>query len=167
MLILAPNDPTNLKGIEAKLDSETVNAWIGRLEERQVNVFLPRFKSETSFTLADSQLPGPLQKMGMERAFTDPRSPEGANFDGMSHAEDPTKRLFLSKVLHKAFVEVNEKGTEAAAATAVIMIRSTSLPVSEPFTPTFKADRPFLYLIRDNETGSILFLGRMNEPSVE
>ena len=167
MLVITPNDPTKLATIEEKLDPETIGAWIGKLEEREVNVFLPRFKSETSYTLGDSQSPGALQKMGMERAFVDPRRPDGANFDGMSVAEDPMNRLFISKVLHKAFVEVNEKGTEAAAATAVIAIRATSLPISEPFTPTFKADRPFLYLIRDNVTGSILFLGRMSDPSVE
>jgi serpin B len=67
-------------------------------------------------------------------------------------------------VLHKAFVEVNEKGTEAAAATAVMMPAKEAAPVSVPFTPTFKADRPFAFLIRDVKTDSILFLGRMTNP---
>lgn len=167
MLVIAPNDPGNLAAIEDKLNAASVAAWIDRLEARDVNVFLPRFKSGTTYTLADSESPGALQKMGMERAFIDPRFPNGANFDGMSQTRDPRDRLFLSKVIHKAFVEVNEKGTEAAAATAVIAFQATSLPVTEPFTPTFKADRPFIYLIRDNETGNILFLGRMSDPASE
>ena len=68
-------------------------------------------------------------------------------------------------MLHKAFVEVNEKGTEADAATAVMMLAKSAAPVSVPFTPTFKADRPFAFLIRDVKTGSILFLGRMTNPN--
>jgi serine protease inhibitor len=101
----------------------------------------------------------------MIRAFQDPRLPDGAQFDRMSQSEDPLEKLYISKVLHKAFVEVNEKGTEAVAATAVIMVRPTSaVPQSIPFTPTFKADRPFVFLIRDVKTGSVLFLGRMMNP---
>ena len=67
-------------------------------------------------------------------------------------------------MLHKAFVEVSEKGTEAAAATAVIMARPKAAALSVQFTPTFKADRPFLFLVRDRQTGSVLFLGRMVNP---
>jgi serpin B len=83
----------------------------------------------------------------------------------MSHATSPDNKLYITKVLHKAFVEVNEKGTEAAAATAVIMAVPSSAPIRVAFTPTFKADRPFIYLIRDRVTGSILFMGRMMEPT--
>jgi serpin B len=75
------------------------------------------------------------------------------------------QKLYVSKVLHKAFMEVNEKGTEAAAATAVLMARPTeAVPQSVPFTPTFRADRPFVFLIRDVRTGSILFVGRLMNP---
>jgi serine protease inhibitor len=103
--------------------------------------------------------------MGMVRAFKDPRAADGAQFDGMSQSQDPAQKLYVSKVLHKAFVEVSEKGTEAAAATAVMMAMPTSArPPSVPFTPTFKADRPFLFLVRDRQSGSVLFLGRMVNP---
>jgi len=105
----------------------------------------------------------------MVRAFEEPnpRSPGGADFTGMCASEDPRLRLYISQVLHKAFVEVNEKGTEAAAATAVMMMEATSAPATVPFIPTFKADRPFLFLIRDGSTGSILFIGRMVNPNEE
>jgi serpin B len=72
-------------------------------------------------------------------------------------------RLFISKVLHKAFIEVNEKGAEAAAATAVIMVPKKAIE-TRPFIPEFRADRPFLFLIRDRESGTILFLGRVTQP---
>ncbi len=114
--------------------------------------------------MGDSDSPATLQKMGMTRAFVDPRSPSGAVFDGMSHAKSPQDKLYISKVLHKAFVEVNEKGTEAAAATAVVMDALSSVPQDFPFTPGFKADRPFVFLIREKSTGSVLFLGRMMTP---
>ncbi|MFP6900439.1 MAG: serpin family protein [Opitutales bacterium] len=164
MVIIAPNDPAQLSAIEKAMTSESLTGWIGRLKKRKTHVYLPKFKVETDYTLGDSEKPGALQKMGMVRAFVDPRNPEGAVFDGMSHATNPQDKLYVTKVLHKAFVEVNEKGTEAAAATAVIMMVPASAPLSVSFTPTFKADRPFIYLIRDRQSGAILFLGRMMEP---
>ena len=102
----------------------------------------------------------------MVRAFKDPRNPKtGAQFQGMTTSTDPMEQLYISKVFHKAFVEVNEKGTEAAAATAVAMFALCSLPRDVPFTPEFKADRPFVFLIREKSTGSVLFLGRMTQPA--
>ena len=92
-----------------------------------------------------------LQALGMRDTFVSGR----ADFSGM----DGTKRLFIGRVLHKASIEVNEKGAEAAAATAVVQKRGR--------VPTFRADHPFLLLICDNSTGSILFLGRIVDPSVE
>jgi serine protease inhibitor len=104
--------------------------------------------------------------MGMVRAFKDPRDPKtGAQFKGMTTSTDPMKQLYITGVFHKAFVEVNEKGTEAAAATGVAMPSPSSLPRDFPFTPEFKADRPFVYLIREKSTGSVLFLGRMTQPN--
>ncbi len=81
------------------------------------------------------------------------------------HVRQPESayKLFISKVLHKAFVEVNEKGTEAAAATAVVMPRA-AVVMARPFTPTFRADRPFVFLIYDKQDGNVLFLGRMMKP---
>ena len=109
-----------------------------------------------------------LKTMGMVRAFIDPRDlANGAQFDGMSVSQDPEQKLYISKVIHKAFVEVSEKGTEAAAATAVVMPMPMSMPMLSPFTPTFRADKPFMFAIRDKQTGTILFLGRVTDPRGE
>jgi len=91
-----------------------------------------------------------LSDMGMPEAFQD------ADFSGM----DGTRNLFIDEVYHKAFVEVNEEGTEAAAATAVVVNRSDAPRVS-----VFRADHPFLFLIQDNDTGNILFMGRVMNPA--
>ena len=166
MVVIAPNDPVKLAALEQKMTKENLAGWITNLNQRTVNVYMPKFKVETEYTLGDADSPAALQKMGMVRAFVDPRDPtNGAVFDGMSHATDPQNKLYITRVLHKAFVEVNEQGTEAAAATAVLMAVPASAVPMVPFTPTFKADRPFIYLIRDRVTGSILFLGRMMEPA--
>ena len=106
-----------------------------------------------------------LQAMGMVQAFVDPTLPEGAQFDGMCASSDPNLKLHISAVVHKAFVEVNEKGTEAAAATAVVMAVPACIPADFPFTPTFRADKPFLFAIRDIQTGTLLFLGRVVDPT--
>ncbi|MCP4379111.1 MAG: serpin family protein, partial [bacterium] len=125
--------------------------------------FLPKFKLETRYKMKDT-----LKAMGMARAFIDPRGAngDGADFAGMCASKGPRDQLYISSVIHKAFVEVNEKGTEAAAATAVMypMAGITSARPSRPFTPTFQADRPFLFVIRDKQTNSILFMGRINNP---
>lgn len=160
MVLIAPNDPAGLTAIEEKLTPERLSAWLGKLANRKVHVYLPKFKLETDYKLGES-----LKAMGMVRAFTDPSLPGGADFTGLCASSDPNLRLYISKVLHKAFVEVNEKGTEAAAATAVMMALPISAPINTPFTPTFKADRPFLFLIRDVKTGSILFVGRLMNPN--
>ncbi len=161
MLVILPRSTDGLEALEKKLTAENLTAWVGKLRQRGVHVYLPKFKVETKYDLGKT-----LQGMGMVRAFNDPRAADGAQFDGMSQSQDPAQKLYVSKVLHKAFVEVNEKGTEAAAATAVMMaMPKSAAPVSVPFTPTFRADRPFLFLIRDRQSGSILFLGRMVNPT--
>jgi serine protease inhibitor len=83
----------------------------------------------------------------------------------MTMSDDPDYQLYISEVCHNAFVDVNEKGTEAAAATDVIMDGATGIdPLTVPFTPTFKADRPFIFIIRDTSAGTILFMGRVTRP---
>lgn len=161
MVLIVPTEADGLGGVEKKLTVANLTAWIAKLAKRKVNVFLPKFRLETDYKMAKT-----LKAMGMVRAFIAP-GPGGADFTGMCASSDPGKRLYISKVLHKAFVEVNEKGTEAAAATAVIMTRKGGVPPVRPFTPTFKADRPFVFLIRDGKTGSILFLGRMTNPQAK
>lgn len=157
MVLVAPNSPDGLTAIEDMLSSKRLAAWLKKLRKYPVQVFLPKFKLETAYAMKTT-----LERLGMERAFRDPTKPDGADFTGMTDSTDPRDWIYISDVLHKAFVEVNEEGTEAAAATSVSGI-TTSMSV--PFTPTFKADRPFLFLIRSRTTGSILFMGRIVNPT--
>jgi serine protease inhibitor len=107
-----------------------------------------------------------LRALGMTRAFVPNLTGEGAQFDGMCESADPRHRLFISQVLHKAFVETSEKGTEAAAATVVLFPAAEAVAPRKmvPFTPTFRADKPFIFLIRDQQSGAIVFLGRITNP---
>ena len=140
-----PEKKRTLADLEKMLTTAKLSEWLGKLRPIKVDTWLPKFKMTSEFSLADK-----LQALGMEKAFAN------ADFSGM----DGSKRLYLSAVLHKAFVEVNEEGTEAAAATAAVVgFRS-----ARPMGPRFRADHPFLYLIRDKATGSILFLGRYVTP---
>jgi len=141
-----PGAKDGLAAREASLSSEKVAEWIGKLRRRKVEVALPRFKTTAEFSLGDT-----LVAMGMTDAFG------RADFSGMTGTRD----LFISAVIHKAFVDVNEEGTEAAAATAVV-IRPLNGGGSPP---AFRADHPFLFLIRDTKTGAILFLGRILDPT--
>ncbi len=162
MVVVVPQDAGGLGAVEAKLTSANLQTWLGKLEDREVNVQIPKFKLETDY----QKMGDTLKSMGMVRAFEDPRDPvKGAQFDGMCASSDPDLKLYITKVFHKAFVEVNEKGTEAAAATAVSMRNVASEPIDVPFTPTFRADKPFLFAIRDVKTGTILFLGRVVDPT--
>ena len=102
--------------------------------------------------------------MGIKQGFTDPRLDNSADFSGMHVPDSAMDALYIGKVIHKAFLEVNEKGTEAAATTAVAMMAARSLPSTAPFTPVFAADKPFLMLIRHDPTGAILFMGRVMTP---
>jgi serpin B len=148
MLVLLPKDK-NLEAVEHSLDARNLAELNQALVYTQVYVYFPRFRMETTYSLSDT-----LSGMGMPSAFG------GADFSGM----DGTKELFIDAVFHKAFVDVNEEGTEAAAATAVVMTRSLSVPI-DPI-PVFRADHPFIFLIQDNDTGNILFMGRMVSPAV-
>jgi len=146
MIILLP-DSGQYKSFEEQLTAEKTNAIIDRLQYTQVALTLPRFEFESEFKMKDT-----LSAMGMSVAFG-----SGADFSGMTGGKD----LYIDEVIHKAFVSVDEAGTEAAAATAVDM-KLTSMP-AEPVKVTI--DRPFIFLIRDIETGSILFIGRVLNPA--
>jgi len=159
MVLIVPRAADGLASLEKMLTAQNLHGWIGKLQKRNVNVFVPKFKLETEYLMNET-----LKAMGMVRAFKLPGL-DGAQFDGMCASSDPGYTLYISKVLHKAFVEVNEKGTEAAAATAVVMTAAEAPAVkSVPFTPTFRGDKPLVFLIRDRQTGCILFLGRMISP---
>jgi serpin B len=151
MIVLLPREVDGLGELEAALSPENLERWTRNLRKREVQVFFPRFEMA-----ADFRLDGALATLGMIDAFDDAK----ADFSGMD-GQKPW--LYIGAVLHKAFVELNEEGTEAAAATAVIML-ALGLPLPPP---TFRADRPFLFLIRENLTGSLLFLGRMVNPAPE
>src|SRR5262245_6307603 len=155
LVAIAPRKLDDLPKLEARLTGENLSSWLAKLQRRGVNLSLPKFKLETDYGLHDI-----LKTMGMKRAF-DARQ---ADFTGMCASRSPDDQLFISKVLHKALVEVNEKGAEAAAATAAIMVKKDAKPETRPFIPEFRADRPFLFLIRDRESGAILFLGRVTQP---
>ena len=149
MIIFLPNKPDGLPGFEKALTAERVATSIAKMGKEEVRVKLPKFKLTSEFLLVDT-----LKSMGMTDAFALPP----ADFSGMTGKKD----LFIAKVIHKAFVDVNEKGTEAAAATAVPVQTLEEMP-REP--KVFRADHPFLFLIRDNHTGSILFMGRVMNPA--
>ena len=148
MIVLLPKKHDGLSELEQSLTLEHLSQWQSKLVKREVVVSIPKFKLTSQFSLASV-----LKAMGMTDAFS-----SSANFSGMNGKRD----LFISAVIHKAYVDVNEEGTEAAAATAVTMRLTSMGPSSRP--PVFRADHPFLFLIRDNQSGSILFIGRVMNP---
>jgi serpin B len=146
MVILLPREG-HFEAFEESLDAQRVSAIISTLDQSQVALTMPKFEFESAFKMRET-----LMAMGMPVAFTG-----DADFSGMTGGRE----LFISQVVHKAFVSVDEAGTEAAAATAVIM-KVTALPT----TPVeFRVNRPFIFLIRDIETGSLLFMGRVSNPA--
>jgi len=149
MVILLPIKKDGLTKLEDSVNTDRFQEWMNALAWRQVTVFFPKFTMTCEF-----QLRSALAAMGMPIVFT-----TKADFSGMTGEKD----LFISRVVHKAFVDVSEEGTEAAAATGVIMELTS---VVEPTPPTvFRADHPFIFMIRDNHSGSILFIGRVVDPS--
>jgi len=148
MVVLLPRSKDGLTPFESSLTSAKLETWLSKLSPRRVDVSLPKFK-----LAAESELKEPLSELGMPIAF-DLRK---ADFSGMTG----TREFAISAVVHKAFVEVEERGTEAAAATGVVMSRALVAP-----TPpvVFRADHPFFFLVRDTRSGSILFLGRLVRP---
>jgi len=160
MVVLLPKAKDGLGALEAALTKEKLDAHVAVLKEHEVDVAFPKFKLETDYSLA-----GTLKAMGMPLAFircnANDRKKPCADFSGIL---DPARdTLSIDAVMHKAFVEVNEEGTEAAAATAVSMAAGEA--AMPPPVPVFRADHPFIFLIRDDRSGSILFLGRFAKPA--
>ena len=147
MLVVLPRAGSlmTLSALEGALSPQMLEEWSANLHEEEVKVYFPRFE----MTWGTEDISGHLQALGMRLAFT-----AGADFTGMSDRRD----LFIGPVFHKAFVSVNEEGTEAAAATAVVMKREAVMD-----TPEFRADHPFMFFIRENATGEILFMGRVTD----
>lgn len=155
MVIVLPSERDGLAAVEDGLTADRLEGWIAALAVRQVNVFLPRFRVDPPESV---RLKDTLTAMGMPLAFT-----PAADFTAMSDPSDADERLYIDNVYHRAFVEVNEEGTEAAAATAVVM-RARGGGGGPPDPPTFRADHPFLFLLRDRRSGAILFMGRVADP---
>ena len=145
MVILLPKTDS-LDDLEASLTIGNLNTWLSSTWNADPIITMPKFKFETKYFLAKK-----LAQMGMPTAFTG-----AADFSGISGGKD----LFIDEVIHQAYVDVNEEGTEAAAATAIIM-KITA--IMEPLR--FTADHPFIFLIRDMESGQILFMGRVMDPT--
>jgi serine protease inhibitor len=144
MLILLPTK--NLEDIEPSLTAKKLEKWKSQMQETKLDaIYMPKFEFDTKYFMKET-----LMAMGMPTAFTD------ADFSGM----DGTKNLYISNVIHQAFVKVDEKGTEAAAATAVIMALKSMGPRN-----VFRADHPFIFIIQEKKTGNILFLGRVVDPN--
>lgn len=149
MLILLPDANAGLPGLETRLRSTSLREWSAALQPRKVHVVLPRF-SFSSF----NALREPLAALGMSTAF----DPKRADFSAMSGGRD----FFVSEAVHKAFIEVNEQGTEAAAATGVV-VGTTSIEIEPP--EEFVVDHPFFFWIRHRATGATLFFGRVTNPN--
>jgi len=147
MVVILPNEGVDISTVVDRLDDQTWNFYLNSVNQRGVEVWLPRFTFESKLKLNE-----PLMDLGMKKAFT-----SGADLSKIGPGN-----LYISKVQHNTFIEVNEEGSEAAAATSV-EIRETSL--ENPGLPlSFKVDRPFLFVSREKDTGAILFMGQVYNP---
>lgn len=146
MMVILPKKKYGMEELENHLNHKLYQSYQKAMFSKRVNLILPKFKISDDYELNE-----PLKKLGMKSAFE-----KDADFSGMTGTRD----LFISNVVHKSYVDVNEEGTEAAAATGVVMRKTTA--VME--TVDFKADHPFIFLIKDNKTNAILFMGRLMKP---
>jgi serpin B len=161
MLVLLPDRKDGLPDLERTISARELFKCVARMEAREVKLFVPRFR----ISWGPADLTGHLAALGMRRAF----ARDEADFSGINGRLPPDEEsLFISAVYHKAFVDVDEEGTEAAAATAVVMPYTASAVASmPPPVPVFRADHPFLFAIRDWKSGAILFFGRVDDPTRE
>jgi serpin B len=150
---ILPGKPDGVPDVERRLNQKAFAKWLEGMSGQDVQISLPRFRMKQQFELG-----GQLAAMGMPSAF----APGGLT--GVSDDSD-AQQLMISQVIHSTFVELNEKGTEAAAVTAMPAPASAALDPEPPKPPAvFRADHPFVFLIRDTKTGAILFMGRMATP---
>ncbi|MFA5745966.1 MAG: serpin family protein [archaeon] len=152
MVIILPKEDNVLTTLEQSLTSEKLNEWTSNLKESRVDeIYFPKFEFDSGAELSEI-----LKDMGMPTVFS-----ASADFSKMTG----NRELSIGAVIHKAFIKVDEEGSEAAAATAVVMRDTAVGPGDTPPKTIFKADHPFLFLIKENSTGTILFMGRINDPS--
>jgi serpin B len=151
MIVLLPRERTGLPALEKTMTPANLRTWLGELSgSSKVILTLPKFKMTQDFELG-----GMLSAMGMPDAFEKAR----ADFSGMTGKRD----FWIGAAVHKAYIDVNEEGTEAAAATGIVM-QTMAMAVQQP-PIVFRADHPFVFLIRDNRSGGILFMGRVTDPT--
>lgn len=149
MQVFLPSQNSNVKSLLSQLKPEDLDL-LEKSYAQDVNVFLPRFKMETSYDLIE-----PLKSMGLNLPFS------GGDFSKMAG-----ERLEISKIIQKAFVELKEEGTEAAAVTVIMMRTESSINENPVYVPEFRADRPFFFVIREKSTGLILFTGVVENPDI-
>jgi len=155
MLIILPLQDDGLAGLQADLNAETWQGWISELRTAEGSILLPRFKVEYANELSDE-----LKALGMGAAFDKQR----ADFKAMLADPRPGQVVYISLVKHKTFIEVNEQGTEAAAVTSVEIKMTTAMP-NEPAPFLLRVDHPFLFAIVHEQSGALLFLGSIVDPT--
>jgi serpin B len=147
MVILLPRTHGDMPALESSLTADQLSINWALITPKKIRLLLPKFHVTSEFELSEV-----LKKMGMPHPFS-----LEADLSGMTGRKD----LMIDKVVHKAFVNVDEKGTEAAAATAVVIREKNGMVI-----PEFRADRPFIFIIKENRNSTILFMGRVNDPSL-
>ena len=157
MVILLPKKIDGLDALKGSISHGKLDDWQTKLSPKKVFVKLPKFKLETNYNLNE-----PLKALGMKTAF-DCDAADFSGIGGMIPPADGSKGLYISKVLHKSYIDISEQGTEAAATTAVIMNAKSFGPFKVVST-IFNADHPFTFIIRENNTGLILFMGDVLQP---
>ena len=155
MLLILPDD---IEDFQEQLTEQNLKRWVADLYLREAFVMLPKFKLTHSL----QGLPATLKIMGLQKAF----DRQDANLRGIFNVR-PSENVYIQDVLHKAFIEVNEEGSEAAASTAVIIGITRSGPIDQEQPFYFRADHPFIYMIRHRPSGRILFMGKLTDPSLE
>jgi serpin B len=159
MTLVLPDQQGGLDAVEARLSPATLDAWFGALASLSVDVVLPKFQIDPASSLA---LRNTLEALGMPLAFT----PKKADFTGITNPPVALDRLYMDDVFHKTFIRIDEKGTEATAATVVVM-RNHKRSRPSPPKMEFHADHPFLFFLRDVRSGMILFMGRVSDPTAK
>jgi serpin B len=155
LVLVLPDANDGLPAVEKNLSAARLAVWLAQGQSQLVAVTLPKFKETSAFGLNET-----LQALGIRQAY----NPLKADLSGI--ADVPGKPLYISDAVHKAYISVDEQGTEAAAATAVVLAEATAAPdMPMPQPILFVADHPFLYFIRANSTGAVLFMGRVDDPT--